>query len=40
LSSRCIIGRDYTLPQKRVKQSNSTIIGYHREMEKPVCYLK
>src|SRR5436309_12750830 len=40
LSSRCLIGRDYTLPQKRVKRSNSTIIGYQSAMEKHACYLK
>jgi hypothetical protein len=27
LSSRCLIGRDYTLPQERVKQDNPYIIG-------------
>lgn len=34
LSSRCLIGRDYTLPQKRVKQDNSYIIVDQNQMEK------
>jgi hypothetical protein len=34
LSSRCFIGRDYTLPQERVKQANSYIIDDHNQTEK------
>jgi hypothetical protein len=40
LSSRCLIGRDYTLPRKRVKQNNSNIIGVSTLDGEKLCYLK